>query len=158
MYSITITNQQDEYPVNESLIYDAVEAALKIHGVVNAVMDIAILDPEEMQQVNVRHLGHDYPADVLSFLLEETDDSIEGEVLVCPAVANEWSKKYGWEPENELVLYAVHGTLHIIGFDDLTPEDEVEMRAAEREVLAEFNLTPPWDLKDGAADASDSDV
>ncbi len=158
MYSITITNHQDEYPVNESLIHDAVQTALKIHGVVKAVMDVAVLDPEEMQKVNARHLGHDYPADVLSFLLEETDDSIEGEVLVCPAVANEWSKKYGWEPENELVLYAVHGTLHLVGFDDLTPEDEVEMRAAEREVLAEFNLTPPWDLKDGAADGSDSDA
>ncbi|MBR0238983.1 MAG: rRNA maturation RNase YbeY [Thermoguttaceae bacterium] len=158
MYSITITNQQDEYSVNESLIHDAVQTALKIHGVVNAVMDIAILDPDEMQKVNVRHLGHDYPADVLSFLLEETDDSIEGEVLVCPAVASEWSKKYGWEPENELVLYAVHGTLHLVGFDDLTPEDEAEMRAAEREVLAEFNLVPPWDMKDGVADGSDSDV
>ena len=158
MYSITITNQQDEYSVNESLIHDAVQTALKIHGVVNAVMDIAILDPDEMQKVNVRHLGHDYPADVLSFLLEETDDSIEGEVLVCPAVASEWSKKYGWEPENELVLYAVHGTLHLVGFDDVTPEDEAEMRAAEREVLAEFNLVPPWDMKDGVADGSDSDV
>ena len=75
MYSITITNQQDEYPVNESLIHDAVQTALKIHGVVKAVMDVAILDPEEMQKVNARHLGHDYPADVLSFLLEETRGS-----------------------------------------------------------------------------------
>ena len=48
MHSITITNQQDEFQVNESLIHDAVQTALKIHGVVNAVMDVAILDPEEM--------------------------------------------------------------------------------------------------------------
>lgn len=158
MYTITVTNQQDEYSVNEYLLRSAVESALKINGVSNASIDIAILDAEEMQQVNSRHLGHDYPADVLSFLLEETDDSIEGEVLVCPAVANDWSKKYGWESEKELVLYAVHGTLHLIGFDDLTPEDELQMRKAEREALAPFNIIPPWDLKEPLSDEFESNV
>ncbi len=146
MYNITVTNKQTDFSVNVSGIQQAVEAAFVINDIPNAVLDVAVVTPEEMQRLNVRYLGHDYPADVLSFLLEETGVSLEGQVIVCPAVANQWSQKYGWGQESELILYAVHGTLHIIGFDDLTPEDELEMRAAEKQVLARFNLSPPWEI------------
>lgn len=148
MYNITVSNRQNQFPVNEALICQAVQKAFEINGITRAELDVAVVDAAEMQRLNVRHLGHDYPADVLSFVLEQNAHFREGQVIVCPAVASDWSKKYGWEPENELVLYAVHGTLHIIGFDDLTPQDEPEMRKAECAVLVHFGLTPPWNIQE----------
>ncbi len=146
-YQISISNRQNQYPVDEARLREGVRIALSQNGIMDAQLDVAIVGAAEMQRLNNRHLGHDYPADVLSFLLDESEDSIEGEVIVCPATAREWSEKYGWPQEDELLLYAIHGTLHLSGHDDLTPEDESEMREAERRVLAEFQLDPPWIIK-----------
>jgi probable rRNA maturation factor len=47
-----------------------------------------------------------------------------------------------WEVADELVLYVVHGVLHIGGMDDQAPEDRAAMRAAERAVLERLGLDP----------------
>jgi probable rRNA maturation factor len=46
-----------------------------------------------------------------------------------------------WSAEAELILYIVHGLLHICGYDDLTPEEKCIMRARERAILSELGLT-----------------
>ena len=44
-----------------------------------------------------------------------------------------------------MLLYVIHGTLHLVGFDDLEPDLKLEMRAKEREYLATFGLSPRYD-------------
>ena len=61
---------------------------------------------------------------------------LEGSVVVSDETALSRAGDYGWPAENELLLYVVHGVLHLVGYDDHAPDDEKLMRAKEREYLA----------------------
>ena len=62
---------------------------------------------------------------------DQTPYSILGEVFICPAIAVEYAEKHQKNPLEETTLYLVHELLHLIGYDDLNPEDRKEMRKAE---------------------------
>ena len=104
-----------------------------------------ILTPSDvMATMNEAYLGHEGRTDVLTFDLRDTevahlqaDDAEEcvAEVYVCPDVAVEYSAKFGTTPSRELVLYLVHGMLHLAGEDDLEEEARLSMRKAENRVM-----------------------
>lgn len=96
---------------------------------------IAIVDDETMRQLNAERLGHDWPTDVISFVLDELDDSVEGEVIASAETAAQMCSAAGWSAEDELLLYIVHGLLHAVGMDDIEPEDRHAMRLMERDCL-----------------------
>jgi probable rRNA maturation factor len=106
---------------------------------------IDVLDAEPMRETNVQFLGHDYPTDVLAFALEDDLENglLEGNVLVCPDVAAERAPEFGWDAAEELLLYVIHGALHLVGYDDHSPEDAPTMRAKEREYLAFVGVEVP---------------
>ena len=71
-----------------------------------------------------RHLGHDWPTDVISFGLSEPGDpTLAGELVVSAEMAAATAREAGADPSAELALYVVHGLLHLCGLDDRTAED-----------------------------------
>ena len=102
-------------------------------------LSVAVVGDEEMQALNKRHLQHDYPTDVLSFLMAK-DPRLEGELLLSSDTARREAAARGHPAYHELVLYAVHGVLHLLGFDDHTPADRRRMRRAERDTLKALGL------------------
>lgn len=94
-----------------------------------------------MARLNAQFLGHHGRTDVLAFALgddgaaPEAGPVVAGEVYVCPAVAAEAAVRFGTGLGDECVLYAVHGMLHLAGFDDLDPASRRAMRRAEQRVL-----------------------
>lgn len=153
-HRIATSNQQAATVVDEANLVEAVRLVLTREGIADAEISVAIVDGETMQNLNARFLSHDYDTDVLSFLLESTDTpagpSLEGEVIVSAATAEREAARFKWTTQNELVLYVVHGTLHLCGYDDQTPETLAEMRSRERMILGELGLTPHY------AEADDS--
>ena len=115
----------------------AITRILSDAGVTRGRMEIAVLESEPMHAMNVEFLGHDYPTDVLAFALEDDIPRglLEGNIVVCSAVAADMAPQFGWSAEDELLLYAIHGALHLVGYDDHTPEDAPLMHAKEREYL-----------------------
>jgi probable rRNA maturation factor len=67
---------------------------------------------------------------------------LEGELVVSTETAIREAPAHGWSPEDELLLYVVHGLLHLCGYDDLTDAARPVMRRRERQVLAYWQLTP----------------
>lgn len=67
--------------------------------------------------------------------------AIEGEIIASAETAVSMATDGKWSAEAELILYIVHGLLHICGYDDLTPEEKCIMRARERAILSELGLT-----------------
>ena len=67
--------------------------------------------------------------------------AIEGEIIASAEMAVSMATDGEWSAEAELILYIVHGLLHICGYDDLTPEEKCIMRARERAILSELGLT-----------------
>jgi probable rRNA maturation factor len=58
-----------------------------------------------------------------------------GEILVCPAVASEQASRHGLEVDQEVLLYALHGLLHLAGYDDITPAKGRRMAEAQEQLL-----------------------
>jgi rRNA maturation RNase YbeY len=69
--------------------------------------------------------------DVLTFDLGEG----YGEIIICPGKAGVNAKAYQISTEKEIILYVVHGILHLAGYDDKSPEDIRQMRSKEKELL-----------------------
>jgi len=100
-------------------------------------VSIAIVDDPTIHQLNREHLDHDWPTDVISFIFEADEEtaSVEGEIVASIDTATRLAQTAGWSAEDELLLYIIHGLLHLAGLDDIEPEDQVEMRVAERDCL-----------------------
>lgn len=142
MLDIACVNLQSRL-ADASRLIDAVRRVMQAAGVERGEISLTIVDDARMHQLNREHLQHDCPTDVLSFLLERVEDRLDGEIIVSADYAAAEAERYGWPAEDELLLYAVHGALHLVGYDDTTPADAAEMRRQEREILGTFGLTPP---------------
>ena len=69
---------------------------------------------------------------MLSFPLESRAETLEGEVIVSADMAQARCHEFGWSANDELTLYVVHGTLHLVGYLDRTAEDQARMREREQ--------------------------
>jgi probable rRNA maturation factor len=137
---IEIAHQQSGYEAEELRIRQAIEWVLAEAGIADASISVAILDDPSIRELNARYLNHDYATDVLSFLLDDEPGAIEGEVIVSADTAATMARRFGWSAADELLLYVVHGTLHLVGHDDQDPESLAVMRAAEKKCLAQLGI------------------
>lgn len=119
---------------------DAARAVLCGEEHENANLSIAVVDSANMQSLNRQYLDHDFPTDVLSFSLGETDGILHGEVIVCADVAADIAEENDWTVMDELLLYVIHGTLHFAGYDDKSEESRTEMRVREQHYLLQLNI------------------
>ena len=145
MFEIDFANRQSKHPVNESRLLAAARLILQEAGLREASVSLAVVDDPTMHELNRRYLQHDYSTDVLSFVLDSGSGRLDGEVIVSADTAAAASTQYGWTVADELLLYVIHGTLHLVGYDDQTPADQAAMRDRERLYLARFQLTPRYE-------------
>ena len=145
MIEIAITNQQAEIELDRQQLSRAVRIVLEEAGISGANVSLAVVDDPTMARLNEQYLKHEGPTDVLSFLLEREGHTLEGEVVVGAPTAQRQALSYGWSAENELLLYVIHGTLHLVGYDDTTDEQRAEMRERERACLAQFDIEGRYD-------------
>lgn len=80
--------------------------------------------------VNIKYLHHDYFTDVITFDYCE-GDKLSGDLFISIDSVRENAVEFGTEFDEELHRVIVHGLLHLIGYDDHTPEDQKVMRAKE---------------------------
>jgi probable rRNA maturation factor len=139
---VEVANEQATHVVDEKRLKKAVRNVLADASIERGEISIAIIDNVRMHELNRQYLQHDYPTDVLSFVLEydETAKSIDGEIIASADYAAREAPRYGWTADDELLLYVIHGCLHLIGHDDHTPEGQSAMRAEESKYLAQFGL------------------
>ena len=138
---IEIANHQDCLRLDLRRLRTAVRRALRAARVAKARISVAVVDDATIARLNWRYLRHPGPTDVLSFLLDSRA-GLEGEVIVSAEAALRSAPHFGLPPRDELILYAVHGTLHLAGYDDRTPQQSEEMRKRETEVLKSMEISP----------------
>jgi len=140
---VEIHDLQDFIRIDLKLV---VRAAALAAGEDDPALSISIVDNASIHKVNRDFLQHDYPTDVISFDYGDDEDEgeNEGEIIVSAEKAVEVAEALERDPESELILYVVHGVLHLRGFDDKDPAQAAAMRARETEVLLELGLQPPW--------------
>jgi probable rRNA maturation factor len=148
MLKIHVTNEQSLVRVNTRRVRDGVRRTLEWERIADADVSVAVVDDAAIHALNRNYLKHDYPTDVLSFSLGEKQAGrgrrrqfIEGEVVVSAETAARRAADFGWHHTWELLLYVVHGTLHLCGFDDATPAGRRRMRTQEQTILRNWGLT-----------------
>jgi probable rRNA maturation factor len=139
---IEIANEQSLLEVDERRLCQAARQVLEAHGFQQGEVSLAIVDDAAIHRLNREYLAHDYPTDVLSFTLHSAPGLLQGQIVASAETALDNAPGYGWSAQDELLLYIVHGSLHLAGMDDAAPEDAARMRAAEARFLAPFGLVP----------------
>jgi len=139
-YEIAISNQQSRHAVDEPRLIEAAESVLDDSPYFSAAISLAIVDDATIHELNRRHLDHDWPTDVLSFVLEDDDTHLEGEVIISADTAATSAEELGVRAADEQLLYVVHGMLHLIGYGDKSAEESKAMRAAEARYLKQFGV------------------
>ncbi len=110
-------------------------AAAAARGFTAGEIGIRVTNDETIRELNSRHLNHDYETDVISFSYDCRGNEITGELVVSVDTARRRASELGWNEGDELLLYVVHGVLHLTGMDDQAPNDRAQMRQLEREVM-----------------------
>ena len=134
-HSIEMITRQTQLDLDLSRVREAVVCVLTGEGIEAAEISIAVVENAEIRRVNRQYLEHDFATDVISFSLGEPAGPLEGDLMVSAEMAVEQAARYGWSPLEELLLYVIHGTLHLAGYDDLTDEDRAVMRRQETHYL-----------------------
>jgi len=124
----------------ESSIENAVNTAAAARGFSRGQIGVMITDDDTIHEINRRHLDHDFPTDVISFTYDRSETTVQGELVVSLCTARRLAQELGWDWRCELLLYVVHGTLHICGLEDSTSTQRAEMRSQEQAVLASLGI------------------
>lgn len=106
--------------------------------------DIFILSSEEIQTINAEHRGIDSATDVLSFPMAERGsiplDGFWGDILICHEAAKAQAFEYGHSVKREFAFLAIHGMLHLLGYDHENSSDERVMIEKQKLLLGMLNL------------------
>jgi probable rRNA maturation factor len=133
-------------PVQLEAITSAARAAARWRRFDSGEIGIRITDDATIQQINRRHLQHDFPTDVISFTYHQQPPRIEGELIISADTAQHRIRELGsaaaahWSVANELLLYTVHGVLHLTGMEDQAALDRQRMRAAEQQIMIQLGI------------------
>jgi probable rRNA maturation factor len=102
-----------------------------------------------MKALNQRFLKRDHTTDVLAFdlgedlilsaerpILKKKERRLQGEIIISATTAAANARRFATSVDYELILYVVHGILHLLGYDDHRPTDRKRMRSKEQEMMA----------------------
>lgn len=90
---------------------------------------------EKLLEINKERLGHDFYTDIVTFPLTDCTTVLSSEFCISIDRIKENAETFGRSYESELHRVIIHGVLHLVGFDDLTDEEEKQMREKEEEAL-----------------------
>ncbi len=143
--TVAVAWEVADRPLEEAQVRAAVEAALEHGGRPGIELAVVFVDDPTLARMHGAWLDDSAPTDVISFDLGEEGGGPAGELYVSVDRARAVAAELSHEPARELLLYVVHGTLHLCGFDDHEPSDRARMRAAEARVFETLGLPPaPW--------------
>ncbi|TPW19304.1 MAG: putative rRNA maturation factor [Elusimicrobia bacterium] len=127
------------------LVGKAAKAALGAKAMAPGELCVVFASDAQVHSLNKRFLSHDRETDVISFNYprpkEAAPDSPFGDVYISLGVAKRQAKALGHSLEKEAVTLAVHGTLHLVGYDDAKPADKARMFKRQDALVAA--LLPP---------------
>lgn len=135
------------------LIRNVLNHAAKMENLVgNPEISITFMTDEEIRQINAEYRGKDKATDVISFALEEMSEGevaivqeedmpiVLGDIIISVETAKRQAAEYGHDEKREIGFLALHGFLHLLGYDHLTEEDEKKMFGRQKDILSSFGL------------------
>lgn len=140
--NITDNNLYTDY----EYLQEVLESTLKHEKVTNASFSIVFVEDEEIQEINKNYRNIDRITDVISFAFEDNGNMLYngwrllGDIYICIPQMKRQAVEYGNSEKRELSFLAVHGLLHLLGYDHMTEEDEKRMFTLQELILDGENI------------------
>ncbi len=132
---------------NETTFSDSLQVVLNDLGKSESELLVRFVNKDEIQQLNKTYRHKDKTTNVLSFpsdLPVEIDEAILGDVVICIDVVIEEAQVQQKVFSDHLLHMAIHGTLHLLGFDHLVESEALEMEALEVKILEKLSISNPY--------------
>jgi len=139
---VEIANLQKYYEIKSSKIKRAVKEVLSKEGK-DARLSIALVDNSKIKELNKQYFSSDEVTDVISFPLGNNKNLISGEIVVSVETAVDIAGKRNISIEGEVVLYIIHGILHLLGYDDDNEGNARIMHEKESKMLKTMGYNVP---------------
>ena len=134
-----ISSSQTALRVPRKRLIELVAFVAGSEGAAIAEVDLAVVNRDEITSLNRRYLRHAGPTDVLSFDLSDADrEGICAQIIVCGDLAAAQAREQGLTPQRELMVYVIHGLLHLMGYEDDSVRGAARMHARQDELLEAF--------------------
>lgn len=108
--------------------------------------NVIIVDSNKIRELNKEYRNIDRVTDVISFALEDDDTfnledyRVLGDIYICLEQALKQAEDYGHSFKRELSFLAIHGLLHLLGYDHMSEEEEKIMFKKQEEVLSHYGI------------------
>lgn len=116
-----------------------------------AEISLIFLDEEEARAYNRDYRGKDYATNILSFALNEGEQlfgqhesSLQGDLVICPQVVLKEAAEQNKTPEQHFAHLALHGTLHLMGYDHIEDEEAEIMEGLEIRLMNQLAYPNPY--------------
>lgn len=145
---VTVEDRTGAASVVVRRVRERVYAMLKILGQENQCLSVLILNDRQIHVLNRDFLNHDEPTDVIAFSQVEgqgpsteiNGKTLLGDIVISVQTARRTAKELNHNSEYEIYFYICHGLLHLLGYDDDTPEKRAAMHRKQNQVLAELDI------------------
>jgi len=120
--------------VNKASVHKLVKAIKEDLNFKIADLTINFINSDKLQELNRKHLKHNYPTDIITFNYSGSLSNLDGEIFISfeDAIIN--SKKYRVSLNNELIRLIIHGILHLLGYNDKTASEKKIMKSLENQL------------------------
>ena len=144
--NVYLRNLQRKVKIDVKNLHQRINRALEISGLPFRQLGVILVSDRKITGYNQKFLGHNRPTDVLSFSL----DKQEGEILISAETAEAQAKELHHSLEEELLTLAIHGFLHLAGYDDRKTKDRRLMFRETRRILRGCKI-----INDGKTETQD---
>ena len=138
-------------PAAAATVLSVLQKAAEVYGLADSdEVSVVFCDDAYIRQLNRDYRGQDKATDVLSFALDEGEEPdvhdgpaqhLLGDIIISLDTAARQAEDYGHTLEREMAYLAIHGMLHLLGYDHMDEADQQEMRTEEEYVLTRLGIT-----------------
>jgi probable rRNA maturation factor len=120
--------------VNKASVHKLVKAIKEDLNFKIADLTINFINSDKLQELNRKHLKHNFPTDIITFNYSGSLSNLDGEIFISFEDALINSKKYRVSLNNELIRLIIHGILHLLGYNDKTASEKKIMKSLENQL------------------------
>ena len=144
---VVIQNSIKDTSINEESLIDTLQQVINDLGKGESELLIRMVDKNEIQNLNKTYRHQDKPTNVLSFPSDvpiEIDEEILGDVVICIEVVKQEAQDQQKTFLDHLTHMAIHGTLHLLGYDHIEDDQAKTMESLEVEILDRLQIKNPY--------------
>lgn len=139
-------NYGKDLDINLVALKDFIIYCLDRLSLKNVLFNVIIINNDSIHKINKEYRGIDRPTDVITFALEDNKQinipevRVLGDIYISYDKVISQAKEYNHSIKREICFLAVHGLLHLLGYDHMKKEDEIKMFSLQKELLEDYGI------------------